>query len=898
MGPIPVWELFERTAVRFPERPCLRAGIKEEGPSYSYGEAWGLARDLSRGLIRRGIAKGDRVAIFSPVSPPWAVACLAALRAGTALVPVDTASGSDQLCSVLKDTSCRAVFATPGNTERLKKAVERLEVKPLVITLHEPGTGEECLSLEQLRAEGERAEALEPSLSPGDIGAIIYTSGTTAQPKGAVISHRSINSSVAGLTAKLPLVPGESVLVALPSHHVFALLGGLLCPLALGISVVYLPSPDSARLSEAMTEEGITAFPCVPEVLYRLHRRIVGDLPGARGLLFRALLDLSWLARRTTGTNFGWLLFRGIHQRLGRKLRLLISGGAPLDADVMRDFLALGFDLLQTYGLTETFGGGAISSFGHEIPGSVGRPIPGAELRIAEPDSDGVGEVLIGGAVLMEGYLGDSEATREVLRDGWLHTGDLGRVDSRGNTYIVGREKEIIVLSSGKKISPEPLERHYLQSRCIREICVMGLRDPSGATRSVRLHALVVPDFEHLKSLGQANVREVIRSEIADLSARLPPYQRIVSYDILTLPLPVTATRKLQRQRLQKEVEAGRFQRAVAPGDHEGPEDEPIPSSPQWKRLVALLQLEAPEGARIRPKMNLELDLGFDSLQRVELMASIERAFGVHPGEPAFSRIQTVRDLMEAISGEAEPRDHETLPPPVTFKEILGGVGPEEFSGHSAGSETMLLASLRGMFLWAARLLFKLLFRLKVEGRENLAGEGPYIICANHQSYLDGVLLASALPPFVVRRLFSLGWTPWFDRGLKKVLGRLANVVPIDPDTNLLQAMKVSAAGLKQGRILLVFPEGGLSRDGRLQPFKKGAAILACELSLDVVPVSIDGSLRAWPKDARFLRPARIRIRIGRPFRPGEAYRGEEAYGLAARRMQEEVRQLLDARAS
>src|SRR5439155_1022375 len=276
-------------------------------------------------------------------------------------------------------------------------------------------------------------------------------------------------------------------------------------------------------------------------------------------VMLRVLMNVN-RALRAIGINAGRTLFGKLHATFGQRMRYLITGGSRFDPQIARDFYALGIDVLQAYGLTETTGAAFANKPTNNVIGSVGPPLPGVEAKIVDPqpqeEGPAVGEIAIRGAIVMKGYWNRQDATAAVLKDGWLLTGDLGHFDAQGNLFITGRKKEIIVLSNGKNIYPEEIEGHYLQSKAIKEICVLGMEGAPGNPSSERLHAVVVPDFEYLKRQKVVNAKEVIRFDIETLSAKLPSTKRVGSYEIWQTDLPRTTTRKLKRFEIEKQVKA------------------------------------------------------------------------------------------------------------------------------------------------------------------------------------------------------------------------------------------------------------------------------------------------------------------------------------------------------
>jgi long-chain acyl-CoA synthetase len=363
---------------------------------------------------------------------------------------------------------------------------------------------------------------------------------------------------------------------------------------------------------------------------------------------------------RKFGLNAGKLFFGKIHATFGTRMRYLITGGSRFDPVVANDFRDFGIDLLNAYGLTETSAAAFLNPPGKVVIGSVGPPLPTVEGKILDPQpqEEGgppVGEIILRGPIVMKGYWNRPDATAAVLKDGWLYTGDLGYFDARGNLFITGRRKEVIVLANGKNIYPEEIESHYLKSPFIKEICVMGLEAKPGDPSSERLYAVVVPNFDVLKERKIVNAKEVIRFDIEGLSQQIASTKRIGNYEIWQDDLPRTTTRKLKRFEIEKKVRANQARAGARDVDVPAekpltPEDELWLEQPDVQRALTIVRetaRNAPE--KLRPADNLELDLGLDSMQRVELLTALEAQLGGDVEEGQLSDIYTVRDLVNAV---------------------------------------------------------------------------------------------------------------------------------------------------------------------------------------------------------------------------------------------------------
>ena len=345
-------------------------------------------------------------------------------------------------------------------------------------------------------------------------------------------------------------------------------------------------------------------------------------------------------------------------------MRYLVTGGSRFDSAVGRQFEAMGFTMLQGYGMTETCGCASITPPKHVVMGSVGQPLPGNEMKIFDgepsPEHGGasVGEVAFRGGIIMAGYYKRPDATAAMYRDGWLMSGDLGYRDDAGNFFITGRKKDVIVLSNGKNIYPEEIEAHYLQSPNIKEVCVLGLQSAPGEPFSERLHAVIVPDFEALRRAKIVNVGDLLRFEIEGLSAKVPSTKRILSYEIWQDDLPRTSTRKIKRFEVEQRVKLGEGTQAACSAPRElTPEELDWMQQPQVSQALGIIQEASKLKKNPQPADNLELDLGLDSMERVELLVSLDQQMNASVPDSAASEIYTVRDLVDAVIAHAGARE-------------------------------------------------------------------------------------------------------------------------------------------------------------------------------------------------------------------------------------------------
>jgi long-chain acyl-CoA synthetase len=885
------YDRFLECEERWPNNVALELQRPDQIESCTYAELRRMAGSVGRWVEQNGSPRGARLAILADNHPRWVATYLGIIAAGRTVVPLDTALHADQLTKLLEDSGASALFCDAKHAQISREAVAELNIGLVLMypeRMAQKTPAERWLGNLPAIFEAGPAGFQPAPFAADDIASLLYTSGTTADPKGVMLTHANLLGEVEAVFNWVDLGPSDALLGVLPMFHVLAQMANLLLPLVKGSRVVYLETLNTTELLRALRERSITAFAVVPQFFYLIHQRIFEEI-GKRGALtqrvFMALLRLNRILRKI-GVDAGKTLFGQVHETLGQKMRYLVTGGSRFDPKIAQDFYDLGIDVLQAYGLTETTAAVFANSPGDNVIGSVGKAMKGVEAKIIDPqpqeEGPPTGEIALRGPVVMKGYWNRPDATAAVLRDGWFHTGDLGYFDSKGNLFLTGRKKEVIVLSNGKNIYPEEVETHYLKSPFIKEIAVIGLEGQPGAGGD-RLHAVIVPNFDVLRQKKIVNAKEVLRYDVESLSQQIASTKRIGSYEIWQEELPRTSTRKIKRYEVEKRVRANQARNASE--DSELPIERPLTEEetawldrPDVERAVKIVRDSTRTSLpTLRPTHNLELDLGLDSMQRIELLSQIEEQLGGNVEESQLAGIYTVRDLVDAVlESAARGAGRPQRPPFAGWKAILAEepnpsdvislVGP-----HRISSRFWYMISRLIQVVALDR------FNLQVSGVEKLPPSGPYIISSNHESYLDPVVLASVLPPPVFNKVFAVGTSEIFGQGFMLRLAHSLRVVVVDPDANLIPAMRAGAFGLRQGRPLILYPEGERSIDGTPKTFKKGAAILSIHLQVPIVPVAIEGFYEVWPRNKAFQGFKPLQIIFGDPILPPPENEASEA---------------------
>ena len=882
MGAVPmstVYHLFAQAAATFDRHTAVELMRRHTIDAVSYADLQALVDRAAVALHALGIQAGDRCAILADNDADWCAAYLGTLRLGATAVPLDTGYSAGQVGTVVADCGVAAVFTSarylPVAREALATAAEP---PPLVLVRGEaPGAV-------SLTSADPRGAALLPPCpaTASDIAVILYTSGTTSDPKGVMLSHGNMLAERDAAFSIVSITETDAILGVLPLFHALAQIANLLIPLTVGARIVFMETVSSSEMVRVLAERGITAFCVVPQFFYLIHQRVmerIAEAPWPARATFRLLLRLNGAARQWLGVNLGRFLFGRVHAAVGRTMRILVTGGSRFDPRIGRDLFRMGFNIIQAYGLTECAGACTATRPGDPHIESVGQPFAGVDVRVKDEPSDGRprdypdGEVLVRGPIVMTGYFNRPDATAATLQDGWLHTGDLGYLDDAGRLHITGRKKEMIVLASGKNIYPEEIEAVYLRSPFIKELCVLGVSRPDEPAAE-RLHAVVVPNLEAMRERRVVNMREVIRFDIEGLSLQLPHHKRVLSFDVWQDDLPRTTTRKLKRHA----IEQAYYERAAASAGTGtatplSEQDQVWMTDPFVERALRLVRAAAKPGAEVTPGASLELDLGLDSMERVELVTALEQACAVDVPDDEVHRLFTVRDLVDAIRTSAAGAAV-TAPDVDPWGRLL-----------AADADTADLAFLlrpRPFYTPIAftivrtyTILATLCWGLRVSGTSHVAASGAFLISPNHQSFLDAFLLVGTLPYRTFSRVFFVGAAEYFDTPLRRGFARLINLVPVDPDAHLVHAMQAGAFGLRHGKVLVLFPEGERSPDGSVRTFKKGAAILATHLNVPIVPAALHGIYEIWPRGSGMrwasmlpFSGVRARLAYGSPVRP------------------------------
>ncbi|HEY5922408.1 MAG TPA: AMP-binding protein [Kofleriaceae bacterium] len=882
-------ELFEATIKLHRNRPALRLLRKEEGRepiSYTYGQLGELSWQGAGVLRQAGVGPGGRVMLMSENRPEWGITYFSILLAGAAVVPLDKELTIAEVQNLAQVSDARALVMSRKVAERLAGeanlaipvgAEEDDDDVNVVWSPAHPALaqflGRPVLAFDELLTEPDvSVGAVRPEVKGDTLASLIFTSGTTGTPKGVMLTHKNFTSVVSKLSSLFTLYKHDKLLSVLPLHHTFEFTTGFLVPLLHGASVDYLEEIEADSLARALEDEGVTGMVGVPALWQLLERKIYKNVSDAGVLVekaFDSIVDLNRSLRDKLPWDFatGKLLFYPVHRKLGGRMRLLISGGSALPPDTMKAFRGLGFNLYEGYGMTESAPVLTVTRPGDKlIPGSVGRSLPGIDVRIDNPDANGVGEVIAKGPNVMAGYFENPEATSQTIVNGWLHTGDLGKIDEEGNLYIVGRKKEMILGPSGENVYPDELEELYGDSEYVKEVSVVGL---PGEVGNETVAALFVPDYEGNQGpAGRELVREQVRDHIKKVSKGLPLYKRLKVFHLWDFDLPKTSTRKIKRREVIKELQ--RLERAAKGGADVKQLAQASPANSSSWILDVLADVSQKKRGTITSATPLS-ELGFDSLMFTELAVAIESAGVALPDPAELTGLETVADVEKLVSRLGAKQELQRGVPGKA-KAAKAKKTEESNADDDINVPRPLVSLGRRALRGGMKALYERVLETDIFGSTQVPPFGGYIVAANHASHLDTGLVKYALGE-QGEALVALGAKDYFfeDPVRRMYFENFTNVVPMERHGSLRESLRLAGEVIRDGYILLIFPEGTRSETGVMADFKPSLGYLAMQNKCGILPMYLHRTHEAMPK-GRYLpkRGERVAAYVG-PYLPYEA---------------------------
>lgn len=845
------------------QREALRYNNGYRTFVFTYNQLYQKIADCQHALRKNGLQPGDGLVLWGENCWQWVTVFWAAVAYGLEIIPIDARFSANFVNNISAQTAPK--FLVHGATVQAEKT-------------HLDG-----LSFQEISYFSEGRDLSFTKVSPEDVLEIVYTSGTTGEPKGVVHRHKNICANLRPISREInkykkllrPFQPLR-VMNLLPLSHMFGQALGLFIPILLGGSSVMVKDLSVKTITQSIRREGVTSLVAVPRILGQIEDYLERSFSIKSRKIKPGLLRRLWA-------------YRDIHSYLGWKFWVVVVGGAQLSLDTEKWWSELGFCVVQGYGLTEA---SPIISLNHPFKikqGSLGKALEGQEVRISND-----GEIMVRGESVVHEYYKKDKKEETTKSSEWLRTGDIGWMDSEGRLYFKGRKKDVIVLSDGSNVYPEDVEEEINKQPEVWDSAVVGIQK----NKDLVVQAAIIPE------------KEISQPEkiIWRVNQNLEPHQRIKDWTIWSEEdFPRTpSTGKVIRRLVADRISNQEKEEAV-----------PWPKQPEKKKLEAVLsRLTGLEEDKIKDQLRLSEDLGISSLDMVELMASLEEEFSVSLDEAAFGQLTTVGELRSFLDQNREPKEVWTKK--YDQKEISEPLRPEKPSSirdYSRPSFSFPRWSRSKIITWARFLFqegflipaFKIYMRFNVYGREQLRDwDPPLIFAANHSSHLDSTAVLAALNPYWRKRLapamlleffqshFSAKEkTPWKKRitsALEYYLAcALFNGYPLPQRVGALrESIQYTGELISNNYCPLVFPEGIMTPDGTVQPFQPGVGLMAIQFQVPVVPVYIHGLFELFPHTSKWPKPGRVEVTLGQAIEacPDDDYRS------FAKRLEENVRRI------
>lgn len=758
----------------------------------------------------------EKVLICAQNSPDWCFAFYGAMRCKAVVVPLDAQSTKKEIEYVIDDCRPDIVFISDDKKEMfsdIKLQGARLMTKDDVV----------------LSDDKDIPATDIPLRDKDDVMLVNYTSGTTGNPKGVMLTFNNVMFNVDSVSKQVPIFQEDSnVMVLLPLHHILPLLGSLVAPLYMGGTLHIAEAMNAESIIKTLNAGQVSIIIGVPRLYDMLVKGIMNKINAS------AVTRLLYKITKSIGSDkVSRVIFSSVHKKFGGHVKYLVSGGAALSKETAEILKTLGLYVLEGYGMTETAPMISFTRPGRRKIGYAGELLPNIEVKIAEN-----GEICVKGDNVMKGYYNRPEETAEIIKDGWLHTGDMGVLEDQ-MLKITGRIKEIIVTSNGKNINPELLEKEFIaNSTYVQEIGIFLSGDA--------LHAAIRPEMTAIRQSSLDDMNALIKNEVERFNAEQPQYKRIKQFHVLSEELPKTRLGKVQRFLLPHLVDKPKTETV---------QESLEAKSEVYKMLKAFVEEETKKVANEND--HFEIDLSMDSLSKVSLLAYIENTFGIMLNEEQIEDVNTLAKLTDYI----ENHEHTFNDNKITWKEILSARTDVKLEKH-------------GLFHWLTfalgKILFGICYRFKVSGKKNLPNN-PCIIVANHRCAIDGFLITYNFSRKANRDIYFFAKEKHWRTKFARFFAKKNNIILMDINKNVRQSLQEMCAVLKKGKNIVIFPEGTRSRDNRMKNFKETFAILSKELNVPILPVAISGSESACYGDGIVPRfGKKIDIDIMEPVMPSE----------------------------
>jgi len=775
-----------------------------------------------------------KVGIYAENRLEWIYAFYAALQCDCIAVPIDYMASADDVAYIIDDCQPEILFISTAMEEAYGKVKQISSFQPQVIVFEDHAPNPDYAESQWCNPADNDTTAV-----------IIYTSGTTGSPKGVMLSFTNIIVNMNGVVDANIFTSDSQVLMLLPLHHVFPLVGSMMLPIYAGGTIVVSPSMQTTDLMKALADNQINLMIGVPRLYELIYRGLMTKINASA--IAKFFLKLVYL---TGSRKLGKILFKKVHQGLGGHLKYMIAGGAALNKEVGKFFYALDFDILEGFGMTEAAPMITFPRPGKIKIGSTGQALPGLSLEIRD------GEIVARGPNIMKGYYNRPEETAEVIKDGWLYTGDLGRIEKGGFLYITGRKKEIIVLPNGKNINPVEVEaklEHF--SASIKEAGVFLYKE--------MLHAVIFPDYTYLSNNNIKDALAYFReSVITPFNAEMSSYKRIMQFSLVNSELPRTRLSKLQRFKLEELIHQTENQKIKSK----------LPETEEYRAVKSFIESQV--DMDISPEDNLVFDISLDSLGKLSLLHFIETTFGVKISEEQLLKFPSIRTISEHIRTNKLFHKQEDTSWTGNLKEGMDVDLPK-------------YSFLLGFIVRSVRSIAKIFIRIEGKGFENIP-DGACFFAPNHQSKLDAFLVLSYLDKKSLKDTFAYAKKDHVKGAVRKFLAHHTNVIVMDLARDLKESIHKMAEVVKHDKKILIFPEGTRTLSGEIGTFKKTYALISVELAIPVVPVAISGAYYGEKSDKYRIRRSRILVEFLPAIHP-TGLTADELNDLVRQRIEEKV---------
>lgn len=762
---------------------------------------------------------GAKTIIFADNSVGWIYAFYSIWANHGIAVPVDASSTVGDLAYIVNDCKPSCIWTSNKKIDVVREAIKEANITPEIRLIEE---------YESADIDGNK---INITYNEQNTALIIYTSGTTGSPKGVMLSFQNLLANIHEVTTKIPIITADSsTLILLPLHHVLPLVGTVVMPLYIGGKVTLCTSMAGPDIMEALQRGEVSVMIGVPRLWQTLYGGIKKKIDAS--FVTHALFSL---CAKINNVSFSRFVFKAVHKKMGGHIRYFISGGAALDREIALGLQTLGLELLEGYGMTEAAPMIAFTRPGDLVPNCVGLPLSVTECTIID------GEVCAKGPNIMQGYYNRPEETAAVIdKDGWLHTGDLGRIDEKGRIYITGRSKEIIVLSNGKNIQPNEIEYKLEKySHRVKEAAVVQDGD--------LLRAIIVPQKEWAAELSDNEVEEALKREVLEpYNLTVSNYKKLKSLFVYRGDLPRTKLEKLQRFKLNNILTSKTHDAEVKASFVE-------PTFEEYQIIKRYIETE--KQISIRPTDHIETDLAFDSLDMVALQGFIEQTFGTKVDASSMANYKNMLAIAEQVADNK------------TRVEIEDADWNSFLNSSSTHLELPSRNFISTFIAKLSHLLLKIYNRLSINGMKNIPLNRPVIFAPNHQSFIDGPIVTSGLSAEVLRNSYFYATEEHVQGSFRKWFARNNNIILMERG-NLRNSILKLAEVLKQGKNIVIFPEGARTKTGDMGSFKKTFAILSKELNVPIVPVCITGAYDALPRGTHFISPNKIKLDFLPPVQP------------------------------